>query len=114
MLPWQPAALTKKDRFMRTYCWFLLLVPTAKRETTLAVSTQYFAETSVSLLPCQSVIAEWASAHEMAYYKTPPGEMAARHLINHLQGIASVNTTNTVIMKSALIVRESSKKVPGS
>jgi LacI family transcriptional regulator len=42
------------------------------------------------------------------------GEAAARHLINHLQGIASINTTNTVVMKSALIVRESSKKVLSS
>lgn len=38
------------------------------------------------------------------------GEIVARNLINHLQGIANINTTNTVVIKSELIVRESSLK----
>ncbi len=42
------------------------------------------------------------------------GEAVARHLINHLQGVGSINATNTVVMKSELIVRESSKKVLSS
>ncbi len=40
------------------------------------------------------------------------GEIVARNLINHLQGIANINTTNTVVIKSELIVRESSLKKP--
>jgi len=39
------------------------------------------------------------------------GEIVARNLINHLQGIANINITNTVVIKSELIVRESSKKM---
>jgi LacI family transcriptional regulator len=39
------------------------------------------------------------------------GEIVARNLINHLQGIANINVTNTVVIKSELIVRESSKKM---
>lgn len=36
------------------------------------------------------------------------GEIVARNLINHLQGNADINLTNTIIIKSELIVRESS------
>jgi len=39
------------------------------------------------------------------------GEIVARHLINHLQGIANINHTNTVVIKSELVVRESSRKM---
>jgi LacI family transcriptional regulator len=38
------------------------------------------------------------------------GQVAARTLINHLKGIWDMNLTNTVIIKSELIVRESSLK----
>jgi LacI family transcriptional regulator len=38
------------------------------------------------------------------------GEIVARNLINHLQGNTNINLTNTIIIKSELIVRESSKK----
>ncbi|MFT4154401.1 LacI family DNA-binding transcriptional regulator [Parafilimonas sp.] len=38
------------------------------------------------------------------------GQVAARTLINHLKGTWDVNLTNTVIIKSELIVRESSLK----
>ncbi|MEP6683423.1 MAG: LacI family DNA-binding transcriptional regulator [Parafilimonas sp.] len=38
------------------------------------------------------------------------GQVAARTLINHLKGLWDMNLTNTVIIKSELIVRESSLK----
>lgn len=38
------------------------------------------------------------------------GEIVARNLITHLQGNANINLTNTIIIKSELIIRESSKK----
>jgi LacI family transcriptional regulator len=38
------------------------------------------------------------------------GEVAARNLIDHLNGTTNVNTTDTIILRSELIVRESSKK----
>lgn len=38
------------------------------------------------------------------------GEIVARNLINHLQGNTNIHLTNTIIIKSELIVRESSKK----
>lgn len=38
------------------------------------------------------------------------GEIVARNLINHLQGNTNINLTNTIIIKSELIVRESSKR----
>lgn len=38
------------------------------------------------------------------------GQVAARTLINHLKGVWDMNLTNTVIIKSELIVRESSLK----
>ena len=36
------------------------------------------------------------------------GQVAARNLINHLNGASSINSTNTIILRSELIVRESS------
>jgi LacI family transcriptional regulator len=38
------------------------------------------------------------------------GEIVARNLINHLNGVANINLTNTIIIKSELIIRESSMK----
>ena len=38
------------------------------------------------------------------------GEAAVTSLINHLNGISSVKTTNTIILRSDLIIRESSLK----
>lgn len=38
------------------------------------------------------------------------GQLAARNLINHLNGVWDINLTNTIIIKSELIVRESSLK----
>lgn len=38
------------------------------------------------------------------------GQVAARSLINHLHGIWNINLTNTVIIKSELIIRDSSLK----
>lgn len=38
------------------------------------------------------------------------GEIVARNLINHLQGNSNIHLTNTIIIKSELIVRESSLK----
>lgn len=41
------------------------------------------------------------------------GEIVARNLINHLHGISNINLTNTIIIKSELIIRASSlKKTP--
>jgi len=36
------------------------------------------------------------------------GEAAAQNLINHLNGITNINTTNTIILRSELVIRESS------
>jgi len=36
------------------------------------------------------------------------GEIAARSLINHLKGLSSIKTTNTIVVRSDLIVRKSS------
>jgi LacI family transcriptional regulator len=36
------------------------------------------------------------------------GQVAARNLIDHLNGTASMNATNTIILRSELIIRESS------
>jgi LacI family transcriptional regulator len=36
------------------------------------------------------------------------GQVAARNLINHLNGASSIDTTNTIILRSELIIRESS------
>lgn len=38
------------------------------------------------------------------------GKAAAQQLINHLKGLASIHSTNTVILKSSLIIRASSLK----
>lgn len=38
------------------------------------------------------------------------GEIAARNLINHLKGIGDMNLTNTIIVRSELIIRKSSLK----
>ena len=38
------------------------------------------------------------------------GEVAARHLINHLNGVSPIHNTNTIILRSELIVRASSLK----
>ncbi|WP_276484915.1 LacI family DNA-binding transcriptional regulator [Paraflavitalea pollutisoli] len=38
------------------------------------------------------------------------GEVAARNLINHLTGIATITSTNTILLRSELVVRGSSLK----
>jgi len=38
------------------------------------------------------------------------GEVAARHLIDHLNGVSNITTTNTIILRSELLVRASSLK----
>ena len=38
------------------------------------------------------------------------GEVAARHLINHLTGVSIIHNTNTIILRSELIIRASSLK----
>jgi LacI family transcriptional regulator len=38
------------------------------------------------------------------------GEVAAHNLINHLNGTSNIQTTNTIILRSEFIVRESSKR----
>jgi Transcriptional regulators len=38
------------------------------------------------------------------------GEIAARNLINHLKGLADIRQTNTVVVRSELIIRKSSLK----
>jgi LacI family transcriptional regulator len=38
------------------------------------------------------------------------GEIAARNLINHLKGISNIHNTNTIIVRSELIIRKSSLK----
>ena len=40
------------------------------------------------------------------------GEIAARNLINHLKGISNINHTNTIVVRSELIIRNSSLKKP--
>lgn len=44
------------------------------------------------------------------YPGTEMGEMAARHLISHLSGMPVIDYTNTIILKSELIIRASSLK----
>lgn len=41
------------------------------------------------------------------------GEIAARNLINHLKGISNIKHTNTIVMRSELIVRKSSLRKRG-
>jgi LacI family transcriptional regulator len=38
------------------------------------------------------------------------GEIAARNLINHLKGISNIKHTNTIVVRSDLIIRKSSLK----
>ena len=38
------------------------------------------------------------------------GEIAARNLINHLKGVSNIHQTNTIVVRSELIVRKSSLK----
>ncbi len=38
------------------------------------------------------------------------GEIAARNLINHLKGLSNIKHTNTIVIRSNLIVRESSQR----
>ena len=38
------------------------------------------------------------------------GEAAVTSLINHLNGISSIKTTNTIVLRSDLIIRDSSLK----
>jgi LacI family transcriptional regulator len=38
------------------------------------------------------------------------GEIAARNLINHLNGTSNISTTNTIVVRSELIIRKSSLK----
>jgi LacI family transcriptional regulator len=38
------------------------------------------------------------------------GEIAARNMVAHLQGISDIYKTNTIIMRSDLVIRESSLK----
>ncbi len=38
------------------------------------------------------------------------GEIAARNLVNHLKGISNLKHTNTIVMRSELIIRKSSLK----
>ena len=38
------------------------------------------------------------------------GEVAVMNLINHLNGLSSVKTTNTIVLRADLVVRESSLK----
>ncbi|MBK5271771.1 MAG: LacI family DNA-binding transcriptional regulator [Bacteroidia bacterium] len=40
------------------------------------------------------------------------GEVAARNLIGHLKGTYTMNTTNTIVLRSELIIRASSQKIP--
>ena len=41
------------------------------------------------------------------------GEIAARNLVNHLLGVSNIHQTNTIIVRSELIVRKSSLKKQG-
>jgi LacI family transcriptional regulator len=36
------------------------------------------------------------------------GEIAARNLIDHLKGVSDINSTNTIVVRSELVVRKSS------
>jgi len=39
------------------------------------------------------------------------GEIAARNLINHLKGVSNIHQTNTIVVRSDLIIRKSSLKI---
>jgi len=38
------------------------------------------------------------------------GEIAARNLVNHLKGVSDMHQTNTIIVRTELIIRNSSLK----
>jgi LacI family transcriptional regulator len=38
------------------------------------------------------------------------GEIAARNLISHLRGVSNIKHTNTIVVRSELIIRKSSLK----
>lgn len=38
------------------------------------------------------------------------GQVAARHLINHLTGTSPMDNTNTIVLRSELVIRDSSKR----
>ena len=40
------------------------------------------------------------------------GCIAAQNLINHLNGVSNIKTTDTIVLRSELLVRDSSKKIP--
>jgi len=40
------------------------------------------------------------------------GEVAAKNLINHLNGVHNINSTNTIILRSELVIRNSSLRKP--
>ena len=46
------------------------------------------------------------------YRGTDMGEIAARNLINHLGGVSNIRQTNTIVVRSELVVRQSSLKRP--
>ena len=39
------------------------------------------------------------------------GEIAARNLINHLKGVSNIKHTNTIVVRSDLIIRKSSLRM---
>ncbi len=39
------------------------------------------------------------------------GEVAARNLIHHLDGLSNINNTDTILLKSELLIRGSSLKI---
>jgi len=42
------------------------------------------------------------------------GEIAARNLIGHLLGVSNIKTTNTIVVRSDLIIRKSSLRKDAS
>jgi LacI family transcriptional regulator len=40
------------------------------------------------------------------------GEIAARNLINHLEGLSDIRHTQTIVVRSELIIRQSSVRQP--
>jgi LacI family transcriptional regulator len=40
------------------------------------------------------------------------GEVAAKNLINHLNGSSLIHSTDTIVLRSELIIRSSSKRLP--
>jgi LacI family transcriptional regulator len=58
--------------------------------------------------PVSSVIEPNLTTINYPGYKM--GEMAASNLINHLNGVTSITETNTILLRSELIIRASSIK----